>query len=180
MTVDEFLLKKLDNKYNNYYLAFANLYEYGGAMFTTPLFELMLFGVLLGSFFSESFHVIPIALMWLYILFKAYRGIKYLPIKNNLLKEIRTIESELYNSSGLSYCGCDTGGHFINKNTQQLYNIKSDILFDNHSLEKFKKWYSYYSYNIKWIEKYYFRLVFFFTTINLPLTIYAFIQSTNI
>ena len=173
MNADQAIMEELNNKYNQLWKANTSLHGHGGAMPVFFISSLILFIYPISVLFTNNPNYYFIAIFWVLLIYSVYRGIKYLPKKHKLMNDIELIEKELFKSTGLNYCGCYLGGHFINKKTEQLWNIKEEILFDNHSIEAYKKWHNQWRYDPKWLIDNYSKIAITFVIINLCTTTYA-------
>lgn len=169
MIINNLLKEKFEDNYLRMSTAHNYLHGYSGSSYAPFFIGIVMLPTLL---FSGG-PTLVVIIFWVVLLFHAYKGIKYLPIKDEMLKQIREDEELLLREYGLRYCGCHLDSHFINNEKKKYWNIKSEILFDNHSSDSYEKWHSQWSFDPKWLLQSYSKLVFLLLSCDVILSFYT-------
>ena len=125
---------QLDSLYANVYLADIKIARPGGYWIgIIPTTILMLF-------LKENIDFMVVAVLSLFSIYSFIVFVKYTKIYKNSKAKIFVLENELENNTELRYCGCSHPSHLYNSSSEQYWNLKHKILFDQHSNELYIKW----------------------------------------
>lgn len=138
MEIDEPLRATLKSYYQELFKSENALYGYPGSVAPSLIIGTIILPVVLVSNGVTSVLYLVCLVLWLLAIYESF---KQLSVKQNLLAKINDIETVLSKNSDLLFCGCHKfDGHFFCPESEQLYNIKSEILFDKHPKKYYEIW----------------------------------------
>jgi hypothetical protein len=172
MTIDEKLRQHFQKKYEQLSTLDYKLHGYGSSYFISIFIGVILLPAIHFSGDPDYYFLVPLWFMWGW---STFTTLKDIPRKNSLLSELREMESNLQQFSKLRFCDCGRfNAHFFSPETEQLYNIKSDVLFEKHSITNYEVWHSRFKPEPKWRKNLYILTSVSFFFINVALIIWVY------